>query len=32
MINAPVIDPQNDRLNEQLEKIKRSGIGDKLSS
>lgn len=32
MINAPVIDPQNDRLNEQLEKIRRSGIGDKLSS
>lgn len=31
MIDAPVIDPQSDRLKEQIEKIERSNIGNQLS-
>lgn len=32
MVNTPLIDPQTDRLDQNMEKIRRSGIGDKLSS
>lgn len=32
MVNTPVIDPQNDKLTENMERIRRSSIGDKLSS
>lgn len=30
IIDAPVIDPRSEHLDEQLEKIKRSGFGDEL--
>lgn len=32
MVNTPLIDPQSQRLQEQMEKIRRSGIGDKFST
>jgi len=32
MVNTPLIDPQTGRLNENMEKIRRSGIGEKLST